>query len=256
MQAAIVVPHEMLTQGGDLPWLAANYDGPTAMLSFFNTLGAAAPSAGGLITWSYLGDWVAIDTPNRYLVANFHYALGAILAADIASALGHTSDAVAFLALASRISAAFPHAYWNTTLDAWDNGSQSSQLLPAYLNLGGDNFTTPALAALINNVLANDIHLTVGATGARFLLQVLASAGRSDLSLALLLQGSYPSWAYEILNSSYPGTIWEAWDVADGNDGGGSDNHIFVGRGGASLALLRHSSTPSRALTLRRRQAA
>lgn len=201
------------------------------MLSFFNTLGAADPAAGGLITWSYLGDWIAIDTPSRYLVANFHYALGAILAADIAAALGHASDAAAFLALASRVSAAFPQRFWNATLGAWDNGSQSSQLLCAYLNLGGDNYTAPALAALVANVLANDVHLTVGATGARFLLQVLAAAGRSDLSLGLLVQETYPAWAYEVLNTSFPGTVWEAWDAADGNDGGGSDNHIFVRRG-------------------------
>lgn len=106
--AAIVVPHEMMTQAGDLPWLAASYDGPTALLSFFNVLGAAKPSSNGLISWSYLGDWIAIDTPSRYLVANFHYALGALYSADIATALGHSSDAAAFLALAARISAAFP----------------------------------------------------------------------------------------------------------------------------------------------------
>jgi hypothetical protein len=39
-----------------------------------------------------------------------------------------------------------------------------------------------------------------------------------------------------VLNTSLPGTIWESWVEADGEDGGGSDNHIFKA-GGVSTYL-------------------
>jgi len=50
--AAVVVPYELLTQRGDLAHANKTYDGPTALLAWFNALGEANSSSAGLITWS------------------------------------------------------------------------------------------------------------------------------------------------------------------------------------------------------------
>jgi hypothetical protein len=233
--AAVIIPHELLTQYADLPWLSRNYDGPRAMVTFFNALATADPTSNGLVPWSYLGDWIpvppaSINTVSRYLVANIHYMIGALFCADIAAAVGNTQDAAVLYALAAQVSSQIPKSFWNTTNGYYDTGTQAAQVLALAFNVGGSNYTQGSLTQLILNIQQNDWHLTVGAAGARYILQTLQGAGRTDVALALAVQGTYPSWGYFVSSPDFPGTHWEAWD-GNGTYADGSKNHIFKAGG-------------------------
>ena len=229
--AATTIPYELLTSLGDLRHVVANYDGPVSLLAFFNALGQANASTLGLIDWSYLGDWVAIDTPNNKLVANVNYFMAAMQVAEIASAAGNAADATKYLALAALLSTSIRNRFWNVSAAHWDRGSQSAQVLCLAFGVGGADLVAPAATALLSGLDATNGTLTVGASGARFLLNVLNDAvGRPDVALNLALQTATPSWGAMFLNNSESGTFWESWfldDVA----GGSSLNHIFKAGG-------------------------
>jgi len=228
---AVVVPYELLTLAGDVAAVAAGYDGPKSLLTFFGALGSADPTSSGLIATSYLGDWKALDTPNNLLVANINYLMAALLTAEMAFASGADADAVADLALASALSAALQARFFDATAMRWDRGSQSAQILALAFGAGNASVQQPAADALVAALAAADGHLTFGASGARFALDVLhGAARRPDLALALASEPAYPSWQYMIENSSLPGTMFEDWSGPAQPDGS-SDNHIFKAGG-------------------------
>jgi alpha-L-rhamnosidase len=253
---ATTLPYELLTQLADLDYVSANFDGPESTIAFFNALGEADPASQGLITWSYLGDWVALDVPNNKLVANVNYVMAAQQAAEVASAIGRNADATKFLALAALLSDSAREKFWNVSAQHWDRGSQSAQALCLAFGVGGASVAAPAAAALLAGLDATDGHLTVGASGARVLLSVLHDViGRPDVALALALKQDFPSWGIMFANASNttyaPGTYWESWVMSDVASGS-SLNHIFKA-GGISpylyeLALgLRFSMRPAAA---------
>jgi alpha-L-rhamnosidase len=229
--AATAIPYELVTQLGDIAYVAANLDGPISLLTFFNALGEANSSSNGLITWSYLGDWVAIDTPNRLLVANVNYVMASLQLSEMASAAGRSSDASLYLALAALLSDSMRGRFWNASASHWDAGSQSAQALCLAFNIGGASVAASTAAALQAAIDAADGHLTVGASGARFLLGVLHDRVSPDAALALALQNTAPSWGEELLNANTStGTVWESWFAKDVVLGS-SLNHIFKAGG-------------------------
>ncbi len=191
--AATVIPYELLTQLGDVAHVAANFDGPAATLKFFNALGEANATSDGLITWSYLGDWVALDVPNNKLVANINYLVAAQQAAEMAAAVGLPSDAATYLALASLLSDSIARKWWNESAAHWDAGSQSAQALALAAGAGGPALAAPTAAALLAALAAASGHVTVGASGASVILGALHDgAGRPDAALALAQQPTFP----------------------------------------------------------------
>lgn len=83
-------------------------------------------------------------------------------------------------------------------------------------------------AALAHDVAAtNDLHVTTGLLGTRYILPALSEHGHAETALRLVLQTTAPSWGYMVagpLNDAgatqpKPGTIWEEYG------GAGSLNH-------------------------------
>lgn len=236
--AAVVVPSVLLEAYGDVPFLNATFEqSPSAMLQFFTVMAATGTGAGaGLLPWSSLGDWKAIDFATPVLVANFHFLLAAQGVAALAAATGRPTDAAAALALAARISAALPGRFWNAARACWDEKcSQAAQVLSLVVGAGGEALAAPTRAALLA-ALPENASLTVGATGARYVFQALALAGRADIAAGLLLGEAYPSFGFMIEPlGAAPGTFWEDWGCnqkascnspGPNSTVGTSDNHV------------------------------
>jgi hypothetical protein len=243
---AVVIPSELLAQAGDLTAVAAGYDGPKSLLAFFNALGSADASSQGLITWSYLGDWKAIDTPNNKFVANINYLMAALLTAEVASAVGESADAVADLALAAALSSALQAKFFDAAGKRWDAGSQSAQILALAFGAGDASVQQPAADALVAALAAADGHATFGASGSRFALSVLHDVvQRPDLALELALSQGYPSWQLMVSNASMPGTAWEDWNGPAEPDGS-SDNHVRAPATQQSVRACAHTTAAHR----------
>jgi len=83
------------------------------------------------------------------------------------------------------------------------------------------------LQSLLENVIANDDHLTVGIMGVQWVLGVLVEAGRGDVALRLMMADTFPSigrWIQQNMT-----TLCEGWMCAAHDGLSGSKNHPSFG---------------------------
>ncbi len=185
------------------------------------------------------GDWLSMDappgnnsggTPND-LIGTAYFAYTAGLLAKIADILGHHDDAERYRATFTRVREAFVNRY--ITHDGMViNHTQTVYILALHFGLMPENLIPVALQELIRNIERHDNHLTTGFVGTPYLLFALSDFGRSDMALKLLLQKTFPSWLYPVLNGAT--TIWERWDgwtrdKGFQNSGMNSFNHYAYG---------------------------
>lgn len=228
--AGIIVPWTMYRMYGDTRIIEIHWN---AMTRYMENLMAANPAfirrnkLGG--NW---GDWLSIsdDTP-KYLLATAFWAYDARCMAEMAAAVGRTEEAETYGSLFRNIRTAFQERYlasdgrvfpqdgdlekagaYPPTHD-YTGGigeSQTGYLLALQLDLVPGELRDAAAAHLVRKIRENDWHLSSGFVGIRFLNPVLCETGSSDIAYRLLLNRTYPSWLYPVLNGAT--TIWERWD--------------------------------------------
>jgi len=104
---------------------------------------------------------------------------------------------------------------WRRWSNARTAGSQTSNILPLYLDMVPEDKKDQVLKALIHNItIAHGIHLNTGIIGTRYVMDVLTKNGYADLAYNLLTQTTYPSLGYMIKEGAT--TIWERWEVLSG----------------------------------------
>ena len=125
---------------------------------------------------------------------------------------------------------AFHKRFFNAELGAYGNGSQTSQVLPLFLNMtpkeGGK-----AMGYLKNEITyMRDTHLYTGIIGTKYVMPLLSNRG-NDPSLAyeLATQTSYPSWGYMIEHGAT--TLWELWQNKTGPSMNSHNHPMFGGVG-------------------------
>jgi len=104
---------------------------------------------------------------------------------------------------------------WRRWSNARTAGSQTSNILPLYLDMVPEDKKDQVLNALIHNItIAHGNHLNTGIIGTRYVMDVLTKNGYSNLAYKVLTQTSYPSLGYMIKEGAT--TIWERWEVLSG----------------------------------------
>ncbi len=175
------------------------------------------------------GDWLAI-TQNREGNADIFNTLlnGASvkMMAEMAEAIGRTTDAAAYRTLFANMQTAFDNAYVSSQGVVRDD-SQMEYALALYYGFIPTNKISLAVSHLANDILNKSHqqtfpdaqgknpmisagHLTTGFHSSRALLPVLSQYGRNDVAYSLLLQDTYPSWLYPVKLGAT--TAWERWD--------------------------------------------
>lgn len=195
--------------------------------------------------WS-CGDWCAIEsravcTPNTgppAAAANYVLALEAMVA--MAQALNETADARRYAADLSGYRRVFDVTFFNSSLSSYAKTGLEVQTMSS-VALGAG--LVPAAKgpvvteALMEDLAAREHHLTVGATGQKWLLRTLTAAGEAghEAALAVAMQDTFPSWGYWIKTGAT--TCLESWTgVQDGSHPGNptasinppTHNHIFL----------------------------
>ena len=151
---------------------------------------------------------------NMMSTAIFYHDLQ--LMARSARLLGKTEDAEHFETLAGKIKVAFNKRYYNSALGYYDNGTQTSCVLPLAFGMVPDEFKAKVFAHLVDNItVESNNHLGTGLIGGHYLMRVLSDNGRPDLAYKIATQATYPSWGYMISKGAT--TVWELWngDTAD-----------------------------------------
>jgi alpha-L-rhamnosidase len=144
----------------------------------------------------------------------------------VANLFGKTEDAAYMQSKAELIANALNAKYLNRETGAYDNGSQTSSLLPLAFGIVPKELKGKAFARLIHKIeVESQGHIGVGLIGAQWLMRVLTDNGRADVAYEIATQTTYPGWGYMISKGAT--TIWELWNGDTANPDMNSHNHVM-----------------------------
>ena len=230
----ISIPYGLYKAYGDTGIIEKHYDAMAKYIGYLQSklVGNLRPANLHILgdtNFVGYGDWVAI-AENRERDADIFNTLlnGASVKkmAEMAAAIGRTTDAAAYRTLFTNICAAFDKAYVSSRGVVRDD-SQMEYALALYYGFIPPNKISMAVSNLVNDIqnkshqqtradalgknpLIPPGHLTTGFHSSGALLPVLSDNGRNDVAYSLLLQDTYPSWLYPVTIGAT--TTWERWD--------------------------------------------
>lgn len=140
---------------------------------------------------------------------------------------GHSEDKAGYDQLAAKMKIAFQKKYYRPESHQYDNGSQTSSVLPLALGLASTE-DRPAIAkALVRNIeTVTNGHVGTGLVGMQWLMQTLTRCGYTDVAYRMASETTYPGWDYMIRNGAT--TVWELWNGNTAAPGMNSRNHLML----------------------------
>ncbi|WP_020607606.1 alpha-L-rhamnosidase [Spirosoma spitsbergense] len=199
------------------------------------------------------GDWLSVGkkTPPDML-ATLYYGYVTAMMAEMATAIGKSTEAAAYEANVNKIRQAFLAHYadetgkFKTNAAAYGDGegyvdgkmgfdghTQTAYANAIYMHMLNAGQTAKAGNWLVDLIEANNGKLSTGFLGVKPLLPALSATGHSNEAYKLLLSTDYPSWGFEVVNGA--NTIWERWNSYvkgkgfENNAGMNSFNHYAFG---------------------------
>ncbi len=186
------------------------------------------------------GDWLSLDvyeggksrslTPKE-VIGTAYFAHTTDLFSRIARILGRKEDARKYAALFKRVKTAFNREFV-TPAGRVVSGTQTACLLALGFDLLPAAKRAAVTARLIKDIEGRGWRLSTGFVGTPLLAPVLTRQGRTDVAYKLLMQQSFPSWLFPILQGAT--TMWERWNSYTrehgfGDAGMNSFNHYAYG---------------------------
>jgi alpha-L-rhamnosidase len=147
--------------------------------------------------------------------------------AGYATRLGKAEDARQFTELAEKLKAAFNAKFFRADTGQYDNGSQTSCVLPLAFGLVPDGERERVFTHLVRKITdETQDHIGTGLIGGQWLMRVLTAGGRADLAYTIATQKTYPSWGYMVEKGAT--TIWELWNGNTADPAMNSGNHVML----------------------------
>jgi len=163
---------------------------------------------------------------NPTLIATAYYYHLLRLAARYARLIDRAADATGYDTLAEQVNAAFQKAFLRPATSVYDNGTQTSSVLPLFFDLAPAQNRAALLASLANQIeQVTKGHIGTGLVGAQFLMRTLTDNGRSDLAYEIATQPTYPGWGYMVSKGAT--TVWELWNGDTADPAMNSGNHVM-----------------------------
>jgi alpha-L-rhamnosidase len=194
----------------------------------------------GIMPKNSYGDWcvppeapelIHSKDPGRVtrgaLVSTAYFCYDLQLMARAADLLGEKEDAGWFRALASSVKSAFNRTYFDSKAGYYDNGTQTSCVLPLAFDMVPAEERGRVFEHLVRKIETESRgHIGTGLVGGQWLMRVLADNGRPDLAYAIATQQSYPSWGYMVAKGAT--TMWELWNGDTADPAMNSGNHVML----------------------------
>ncbi len=221
----LILPFMYYEQYGDSTLITRNY---TAMRSYVDYLTSRSENgivSHGLGDWYDYGPWRAGFSRNTPipLVATAHYIFDLQLLSKAAGMLGNSADADKYSALLNDVTNSFNNEFYKADSCKYGTGSQTSNALPLFLGLTGDN-KEAVLQSLITDIHEHGNRLTTGDVGNRYLFQTLAQNGYNELLYTMFNHDETPGYGFQIKMGAT--TLTEQWDPRQGT----SLNHFMMGQ--------------------------
>jgi len=208
--AAVICPWQIYLTYNDKEILSDQFESMKRWVEFMRNNGDCEELWNA--TNMQFGDWLGMDAPygsykgstDELLIASAYYAYSTSLFIKAGKVLG--KDMSEYEALYAKIVKAYQNKYIKNGKLVCD--TQTAHVITLYFGLADDN---KALCdRLVELIKESDTHLTTGFVGTPYLLHALSQNGHTELAYSLLLQRSFPSWLFSVLQGAT--TMWEHWD--------------------------------------------
>lgn len=221
----IILPFMYYDMYGDDTLIKDNYQSMRRYVDYLTSRADDGIVSHGLGDWYDYGPWRAGFSKNTPvpLVATAHYIFDIKLLTEAAKMTGNSDDASKYEALANEVTEKFNRHFYKADSCKYGTGSQTSNALPLYLNLAGNN-KAAVLNSLIEDIKAHGNRLTTGDVGNRYLFQTLAENGYNELLYTMLNHYETPGYGFQLKHGAT--TLTEQWDPRQGS----SWNHFMMGQ--------------------------
>jgi alpha-L-rhamnosidase len=233
--SGIIIPEMLRRQYADTRTLADHYDSARKWMDFMSGF-----ITDGLIAKDTYGDWcMPPEDPalihsrdpqketDKTLLATSYFYHDLRLMEGFAKRLGETGDALRFGGQAEKMKAAFNQKFLDRKLGRYDNGTQTSSVLPLAFGLVPEDLRAAVFKRLVDQI-GNESrgHIGTGLVGGQYLMRVLSDNGRPDLVYKMATQTDYPGWGYMLEHGAT--TIWELWNGNTADPAMNSGNHVML----------------------------
>ena len=140
--------------------------------------------------------------------------------------LDKPTEAAAFDREAAQVESAFQAKFFKPASSIYDNGTQTSSILPLTFGMIPADYRAPVVKTLVDRIAhESDNHVGVGLVGAQWLMRTLSDNGYADLAYTIATQKTYPGWGYMVDRGAT--TIWELWNGDTADPAMNSGNHVM-----------------------------
>ncbi len=233
--ASVIIPEALYNQYGDIGIVAEHYP---SMKKWMDHMQQYVKD--GIIERDTYGDWccppespelIHSNDPLRKtapgVLASTYFYGNLRLMEKYANLINKGDDAKVWAQRADEMKAAFMKRYYNPDKKCFDNGSQTSSVLPLFFGMVPEGEEQAVFDQLIDKIMVHTKgHIGTGLVGAQYLNRVLSNYGRSDVSWQLVTNTEYPSWGHMVKNGAT--TIWELWNGDTANPAMNSHNHVML----------------------------
>ena len=221
----IILPFQYYEMYGDSTLITDNYVPMRRYVDYLTSRAEDGIVSHGLGDWYDYGPGKAGFSKNTPvpLVATAHYIYDLQLIIKAARMTGHSADAKRYDTLYQKTIESFNRHFYKPDSCYYGTGSQTSNALPLFLDICGEN-KAAVLKSLIANIHAHGDRLTTGDVGNRYLFRVLADNDQNDLLYKMLNHADTPGYGFQIAQGAT--TLTEQWDPREG----ASENHFMLGQ--------------------------
>ncbi|MDR2643781.1 MAG: family 78 glycoside hydrolase catalytic domain [Planctomycetaceae bacterium] len=234
--AFIIVPYNIYIMYGDDRPIKKHYEAMKRWL--IGHLGQFVKD--GIIDKDNYGDWcVPPEKPElihsrdpkrrtaKVILATAYYIHCLDLLTKYAKLIGKNSEAEEFAQKSNMMKNAFNAKFLNKESAQYDNGTQTSCVLPLRFEIVPEESKAKVFDTLVNNIenITNN-HIGTGLIGGQWLNRVLTDFGRGDIAYKFTTHEDYPSWGYMVKKGAT--TIWELWNGDTANPAMNSGNHVML----------------------------
>ena len=168
-----------------------------------------------------IGDWPPNGLTPFEITSTAYYFNAARIISRTAGLLGKREEEREYADLAAKTRAAFNREFYDEASGTYSKGSHTGMSCALYFGLVEEKNRQRVADILADGLRKNGFTAHIGFLGSKFLLRALADNGHLDVAYQMLAKKSAPGWGF--LAESGRSTLTEQMD------GGGSDNHVFLG---------------------------
>lgn len=221
--ALIILTWELYQQYGDKHIIKVYYPAMDRWMETMQKEGLPGEEYKG-----FLGDWLALEETDNYLVWNAFFGRNATYMKKFSEILGDDEKKEKYRKLEDKT-----RKYWNKKFVDEKSGrtvclngkicdTQASYAIGLDCGMFDDNQKNGAIKNLVRKVKESRYTVKTGFFGTGALNRVLSEYGFHEVAVKLMNQTEYPSWLYPITQGAT--TIWERWNGYTQKEGFGKNN--------------------------------